>query len=257
GQVLGDVTSEIAASLESTLSETLSEGNMREASKLWRRLLDSPGVMLIARDRTLWAGAERALRRHLLTYMSEESALEAEKMINATADYTLHFAGLGQNAAKSDYEVFQELSTKMCHLQGAAEKLWPFASSALPFLGFEKYISKAERALRANVLARLTLTVTAGALLGLNPRNDPFLMTLIASFSLGHLTKASQLDVAINLATFFQKAVVETSPFFQQQSEGSEQEIDALDLVGELVTGTTTCHDLGDQAFRFFEASQR
>lgn len=64
-------------------------------------------------------------------------------------------------------------------------------------------------------------------------------------------------DVAINLATFFQKAVVETSPFFQQQSERSGREIDALDIVGELVTGTTTCHDLGDQAFRFFEASQR
>lgn len=43
-------------------------------------------------------------------------------------------------------------------------------------------------------MCRLTLTVTAGALLGLNPRNDPFLMTLIAAFSLGHLTKASQSD---------------------------------------------------------------
>lgn len=26
-------------------------------------------------------------------------------------------SGLGQNAAKSDYEIFQELSSKMCHLQ--------------------------------------------------------------------------------------------------------------------------------------------
>lgn len=39
---------------------------------------------------------------------------------------------------------------------------------------------------------RITLTVSASALLlGLNPRDDPFLMAVIASFSLGHLTKVS------------------------------------------------------------------
>ena len=36
---------------------------------------------------------------------------------------------------------------------------------------------------------RITLTVAASSLLGLKPREDPFLMTVIAAFSLGHLTK--------------------------------------------------------------------
>lgn len=37
---------------------------------------------------------------------------------------------------------------------------------------------------------RITLAISASTLTGLNPREDPFLMTIVAAFSLGHLTKA-------------------------------------------------------------------
>lgn len=46
----------------------------------------------------------------------------------------------------------------------------------------------------------MTLTVSASALLGLNPGNDPFLMTVIASYSLGHVTKVSQKQTSSHRA---------------------------------------------------------
>lgn len=91
-QVLGGVTDDIIATFVTRLSEALSEGNVRAASKLWRRLLDTPGAQLIARDRRLLEGVERAVRKYLSSYMSEESALEAERALNATASFALHFA---------------------------------------------------------------------------------------------------------------------------------------------------------------------
>lgn len=91
-QVLGDVTDDIVATFEDRLSEALSEGNIRAASKLWRRLLDTPGAQLLARDRRLLEGVERVVRRYLSSYMSEDSALEAERAVNATAAFALHFA---------------------------------------------------------------------------------------------------------------------------------------------------------------------
>lgn len=91
-QALGDAANEIVSAFETRLSEALSEGNVRAASQLWRRLLDTPGMQLLARERTLWAGVERAVRRFLSGYMSEESAVEVERAVNATADFALHFA---------------------------------------------------------------------------------------------------------------------------------------------------------------------
>lgn len=44
----------------------------------------------------------------------------------------------------------------------------------------------------ARFLRRITLTTSASALLGLNPSKDPFLIAVIASFSLGHLSKVSK-----------------------------------------------------------------
>lgn len=91
-QVLGDATNDILATFETRLSRALSEGNIRAASQLWRRLLDTPGMKILAKEPRLWAGAERVVRQHLQGYMSEESAKEAERAVNATADYALHFA---------------------------------------------------------------------------------------------------------------------------------------------------------------------
>ncbi|CAB1105152.1 unnamed protein product [Ectocarpus sp. CCAP 1310/34] len=258
GDVFGEAADEVLASFETRLSEALSEGNVRAASQLWRRLLDTPGVQLLAQDRRLWAGAEKAVRRYLSGFLSEKSAKEAQRAVNATADFALHFAGLSRNAAKSDHEVFEELSHKLCHLQGAAEKLWPLAVLALPLLGYQDYAKKLESAIRSNALSRVTQTVSATVLLGLNPR-DPFLLTLIASFSLGHLSK----DVAQNMAAFFQKVLVDQVRFDQPQTKQSLSDAEGapllspVDLATELVTGTKTCQELGHQAFAFFKVVQR
>lgn len=83
---------EVITTFESRLADALSEENVRTGSRLWRRLLDTPGIQLLATDRRLWAGAERAVRRHLSGYMSEKSAMEAERAVNATADFALHVA---------------------------------------------------------------------------------------------------------------------------------------------------------------------
>ncbi|CAM9466554.1 unnamed protein product [Ectocarpus sp. 8 AP-2014] len=258
GDVFGEAADEVLASFETRLSEALSEGNIRAASQLWRRLLDTPGVQLLAQDRRLWAGAERAVRRYLSGFLSEKSAKEAQRAVDATADFALHFAGLSRNAAKSDHEVFEELSHKLCHLQGAAEKLRPLAVLALPLLGYQDYAAKLERAIRSNTLSRVTQTVSASVLLGLNPR-DPFLLTLIASFSLGHLSK----DVAQNMAAFFQKVLMDQARFDQPQTKQSLSDAEGaplmnpVDLATELVTGTKTCQELGHQAFAFFMVVQR
>lgn len=90
--MFGEVADEVISTFESGLSEALSEGNVRTAFQQWRRLLDTPGVRPIVQDRRLWAGAKRAVRQHLSRYMSESSAMEAEKAVNATADFALHFA---------------------------------------------------------------------------------------------------------------------------------------------------------------------
>ncbi|CAM9247202.1 unnamed protein product [Ectocarpus fasciculatus] len=251
GDVFGEAADEVVATFETRLSEALSEGNVRAASQLWRRLLDTPGVQLLAQDRGLWGGAERAVRRYLSGFLSDKSAKEAQRAVNATADFALHFAGLSRNAAKSDLEVFEELSHKLCHLQGAAEKLWPLAVRALPLLGYQDYAAKLESAIRSNALSRVTQTVSASVLLGLNPR-DPFLLTLIASFSLGHLSK----DVAQNMAALFQKVLMDQVGFDQHQTEQSVL-VSPVDLATELVTGTKTCQELGHQAFAFFKVVQR
>ncbi|CAN0264899.1 unnamed protein product, partial [Hapterophycus canaliculatus] len=117
GDVFGEVADEILATFETGLAEALSERNVRVASQLWRRLLDMPGLKLIAKESRLWAGAERVMQEHLSGYMSEESAVEAGRAVNATADFALHFAGLSANAGLSEEEVFEELSGKLCHLQ--------------------------------------------------------------------------------------------------------------------------------------------
>ncbi|CAM9263120.1 unnamed protein product [Ectocarpus sp. 12 AP-2014] len=259
GDVFREAADEVLASFETRLSEALSEGNVRAASQLWRRLLDTPGVQLLAQDRRLWDGAEKAVRRYLSGFFSEKSAKEAHRAVNATADFALHFAGLSRNAAKSDHEVFEELSHKLCHLQGATEKLWPLAVLALPLLGYQDYATTLESAIRSNALSRVTQTVSASVLLGLNPR-DPFLLTLIASFSLGHLSK----DVAQNMAAFFQKVLMDQVRFDQPQTkeslsdaEGGAPLMNPVDLATELVTGTKTCQELGHQAFAFFKVVQR
>lgn len=90
--MFGEVADEILATFETSLSEALSERNVRAASQLWRRLLDMPGLKLLANERRLWAGAEKVMQQHLSSYMSEESAVEAERAVNATADFALHFA---------------------------------------------------------------------------------------------------------------------------------------------------------------------
>lgn len=90
--MFGEVADEVIATFESGLSEALSEDNVRTAFQQWRRLLDTPEVKPIAQDRRLWTGAKRAVRQHLSGYMSERSAMEAEKAVNATTDFALHFA---------------------------------------------------------------------------------------------------------------------------------------------------------------------
>eukprot|EP00903_Cladosiphon_okamuranus_P009409 g8973.t1 len=250
GDVLGEVAEDVLSTFESGLSEALSEGNLRTAFQQWRRLLDTPGLKAIAQDQRLRASAKRAVRQHLSSYIGESSATEAEKAANATADYALHFAGLTRNTAKSDQEVFEELSDRLCHLQGAAEKLWPLAVRALPLLGYEEYTASAESAIRSHVLSRITLTVAASALLGLKPREDPFLMTVIAAFSLGHLAK----DVAQNMAAFFQKALMDQTTFEQQP--GFQTSMSPVELAGKLVSDTSTCKELGNQAFEFFKMVQ-
>lgn len=89
---MGEAGNDIVSTFEIRLSEALSEGNLRAASQLWRRLLDAPGVRALVRDQKLWTGAQRAVRQYLDNYMSEESAMEAERAVNATADFALHFA---------------------------------------------------------------------------------------------------------------------------------------------------------------------
>lgn len=91
-KVFGEVADDILATFETSLGEALSEGNVRVASQLWRRVLDMPGLKVLAKERRLWEGAEKVMRQHLSSYMSEESALEAERAVNATADFALHFA---------------------------------------------------------------------------------------------------------------------------------------------------------------------
>ncbi|CAM9382964.1 unnamed protein product [Scytosiphon promiscuus] len=266
GDVFGEVADDILATFETSLAEALSEKNVRVASQLWRRLLDMPGLKLLAKERRLWAGAERVTRQYLSGYMSEESAMEAERAVNATADFALHFAGRSQNAGLTDEEVFKELSGKLCHLQGAAEKLWPLTVRALPFLGYEDYLASAERVIRSNTLSRITQTVSASALLGLNPR-DPFLLSVIASFSLGYLTK----DVAQNMIAAFHKVFLDQITFSQQTTgqspfssdakggaaPGGAAPLNAVDVVAELVSGKNTCQELGQQALTFFKMVQR
>lgn len=89
---MSDATNEIVSSFESRLSEALSEGNIRAASQLWRRLLDTPGVQFIVKEQKLWAGAKQSVQRYLDEYMSQDSKLMAERAVNATTDFAIHFA---------------------------------------------------------------------------------------------------------------------------------------------------------------------
>lgn len=91
-QAVTDASNEIVSKFESHLSEALSEGNIRTASELWRRLLDYPGVQFLVREQKLWAGAKQAVQRYLNEYMSEESNVMAERAVNATTNFAVHFA---------------------------------------------------------------------------------------------------------------------------------------------------------------------
>ena len=91
-QAVADATNEIVSKFESRLSEALSEGNIRAASQLWRRLLDTPGVQFLVREQRLWAGAKQAVQRYLGEYMSKESKLMAERAVKATTEFAIHFA---------------------------------------------------------------------------------------------------------------------------------------------------------------------
>lgn len=87
-----DATNEIVSKFVSRLSEALSEGNIRAASQLWRRLLDTPGVQFLVREQNLWTGAKEAVQRYLSQFMSEDSNMMAERAVNATTDFAIHFA---------------------------------------------------------------------------------------------------------------------------------------------------------------------
>lgn len=91
-QAVTDATNEIVSKFESLLSEALSEGNIRAASELWRRLLDTPGVQFLVREQKLWTGPKQAMQRYLNEYMSEESNVMAERAVNATTNFAIHFA---------------------------------------------------------------------------------------------------------------------------------------------------------------------
>lgn len=71
-------------------------------------------------------------------------------------------------------------------------------------------------------------------------------------------------DVAQNMAAFFQKVFVDQATFGQQQQQPSDEFLVAdaeggwpstslVDLAAELVNGTSTCEELGHQAFAFFK----
>lgn len=91
-KVLGDVTNDVVGALEAGLSEALSKGNVRAAFQLWRHVLESPGVHLLMNDRRLWEGTERTVRNYLNGFITEESRKYVQRAVNATADFTTHFA---------------------------------------------------------------------------------------------------------------------------------------------------------------------
>lgn len=91
-KVLGDVTNDVMAVLETGLSKALSEGNVREAFQLWRRVLASPSIKLLPKDRRLWEGMERTVRNYLNGFVTEASRKYVQRAVNATADFTIHFA---------------------------------------------------------------------------------------------------------------------------------------------------------------------
>lgn len=66
-------------------------------------------------------------------------------------------------------------------------------------------------------------------------------------------------DVAVNLALFMHKAMSETAATATAAGGGrgvaDRGQGSALDLVNELMAGSSTCDELGRQVFEFFKAS--
>lgn len=58
-------------------------------------------------------------------------------------------------------------------------------------------------------------------LLGLNPRDDPFLMTVIASFSLGNLTKVSLIGSFFNLCSIYHLCNCDTTLYLHSNDESA------------------------------------
>lgn len=44
------------------------------------------------KEQKLWAGAKQAVQRYLDEYMSQDSKMMAERAVNATTDFAIHFA---------------------------------------------------------------------------------------------------------------------------------------------------------------------
>lgn len=90
--MLTELSDEFVSAFEILLSDFLSEGSIRDASQLWNRVLNTPGVKSLSNELQLLDGAKRVVLQYLDGYMSEESTARAKRAINATADFTLHFA---------------------------------------------------------------------------------------------------------------------------------------------------------------------
>ena len=91
-QVVSNIASEAFTTFRNKLDEVLSEGNVRTAFKLWRDLLQIPGVQLFLKDPKLWKGAKRSLRKYLNGLMTEETRKDVQRAVNATAGFALHYA---------------------------------------------------------------------------------------------------------------------------------------------------------------------
>lgn len=68
-------------------------------------------------------------------------------------------------------------------------------------------------------------------------------------------------DVAQSMAAFLQNVFMDQTTFNQQPSDqtsiadGERPLMSPVDLAGELVSGTSTCKELGHQAFEFFKVN--
>ncbi|CAM9743804.1 unnamed protein product [Choristocarpus tenellus] len=121
-----------------------------------------------------------------------------------------------------------------------------------------------EQAVRAQVLPRVTLAVSAGALFDLDPRNNPFLTSLIVAFSLGRLSKGVAQNLAqllLQVSSSGKTPGASTAPGSATLSEMAVPGTAGMgllaDLVGELLGGTSTCQQLGEELFEFFKIVQQ